>query len=110
MEKSPSANACGLQVGWCFSGERTLRDHLPNAPGLQFHTRQLGGRRRRGGDAEFARFCTIALGSANELDYFLLLARDLGYLPSGSYEQLTSEVREVSRMLAGLIRKLKGKE
>ena len=64
----------------------------------------------RGSDAEFARFCTIALGSATELDYFLLLARDLGYMPSGSYEQLTADVQEVSRMLAGLIRKVKGKK
>jgi hypothetical protein len=28
-------------------------------------------------DAEFARFCFIAMGSASELEYHLLLARDL---------------------------------
>ena len=31
-------------------------------------------------NAEFARFLYIALGSANELEYHLLLARDLDYL------------------------------
>ena len=34
----------------------------------------------RDGDAEFARFLRIAMGSAAELDYHLLLARDLGFL------------------------------
>lgn len=31
----------------------------------------------RNGDAEFARFCFIAMGSASELDYHMILARDL---------------------------------
>ncbi len=33
----------------------------------------------RKGDAEFARFLQIALGSASELEYHSLLARDLGF-------------------------------
>lgn len=32
----------------------------------------------RTGDAELSRFCQIAFGSANELEYQLLLSRDLG--------------------------------
>ena len=31
----------------------------------------------RSGDAEFARFCSIAMGSASELEYHPLLAKDL---------------------------------
>jgi four helix bundle protein len=34
----------------------------------------------RSGDAELGRFMLIAMGSASELEYHLLLARDLGYL------------------------------
>jgi four helix bundle protein len=30
-------------------------------------------------DAEFVRFCQVAFGSANELEYHLLLSKDLGY-------------------------------
>jgi four helix bundle protein len=33
------------------------------------------------GDAEFARFCSIAMGSASELEYHLLLAQDLKLIP-----------------------------
>src|SRR5882724_7541397 len=36
----------------------------------------------RNGDAEFARFLYIAMGSASELECHLLLARDLGYVPA----------------------------
>jgi four helix bundle protein len=41
----------------------------------------------RNGDAEFARFCSIAMGSASELEYHLLLARDLKLLQAGEYEK-----------------------
>jgi four helix bundle protein len=36
--------------------------------------------RGRSGDAELARFMLVAMGSASELEYHLLLAHDLGYL------------------------------
>ena len=39
----------------------------------------------RTGDAELARFCVIAMGSASELQYHLLLARDLNLVPSKDY-------------------------
>ena len=61
----------------------------------------------RGSDADFARFLHIAMGSASELQYHLLLARDLSYLHEDSYRQLHANVAEVKRMLAGLIAKLK---
>jgi four helix bundle protein len=61
----------------------------------------------RDGDAEFARFLRIAMGSASELDYHLLLARDLGFLPATDYERLENELREVRRMLNVFIQKLR---
>jgi four helix bundle protein len=60
----------------------------------------------RNSDAELARFCKIALGSANELDYQLLLGKDLGYLPAPQYLQLTSETRQIRRMLTALIHRV----
>jgi len=56
----------------------------------------------RGGDAEFARFIRIAIGSANELEYQLLLAHDLTYIDRTAYEQLAGACIEVRRMLAAL--------
>jgi four helix bundle protein len=60
----------------------------------------------RAGDRDFRRFLRHALGSAGELEYHLLLARDLAFLPEGDDIRLTAQVVEVKRMLAGLIRRL----
>ena len=61
----------------------------------------------RNGDAEFARFCSIALGSASELEYHLLLARDLNLLKGKNYQDLTQRTTELKRMLTALLQKLK---
>ena len=61
----------------------------------------------RKGDAELARFLTIAMGSTNELDYHLLLARDLGYLQSSNYEHLAIEAQGVAKMLSTFIDRLR---
>jgi four helix bundle protein len=52
---------------------------------------------------EFARYLQIALGSASELEYQLLLSRDLGYLTSDIYQQLSERVVETKKMLSGFI-------
>jgi four helix bundle protein len=46
------------------------------------------------------------MGSASELEYHLLLARDLKMIPAGDYERVQTQVSEVKRMLAGLLLKL----
>jgi four helix bundle protein len=61
----------------------------------------------RKGDVEFGRFVQIAMGSASELEYHLLLAKDLEILESLDYERLSGEVIEVKRMLASLLLKLR---
>ena len=61
----------------------------------------------RNGDAELARFLSISMGSASELEYHLLLARDLNFLETTEYRELTEEVTEVKRMLTSFIKKLK---
>lgn len=61
----------------------------------------------RKGDLEFSRFLQIAVGSASELEYHLLLARDLELLNASAYQRLASEAIEVKRMLSSLLRKLR---
>ena len=61
----------------------------------------------RGTEAEFAHFLQISMGSASELEYRLLLSRELQYLDSTNHLELEAQVTEVKRMLASLIRKLK---
>jgi four helix bundle protein len=60
------------------------------------------------GDMEFARYLGIARASAGELEYQLILARDLAYIDSEQFENLAQEAVEVQKMLVGLIRSLRG--
>ena len=61
----------------------------------------------RTGDAEFCRFCSIAMGSASEVEYHLLLCKDLGYINPNDHEELSQTTIEVKKMLTALIQKLK---
>ncbi|MGB3683457.1 MAG: four helix bundle protein [Rubrobacteraceae bacterium] len=61
----------------------------------------------RSGDAELARFMLISVGSASELEYHLLLAKDLSYLDPPQYKELLQNTQEVKRMLGPFINKLK---
>jgi four helix bundle protein len=59
---------------------------------------------------DFARFLQMALGSASELEYHLLLASDLGYLDKTRHAELASAVVEVKRMLTGFIHHLNDRD
>jgi|SRR5215212_10016285 four helix bundle protein len=60
----------------------------------------------RNGDPEFKRFLGISLGSATELEYHLLLSRDVGYLSEATHEQLSAQAKLIQGMLVGLSRRL----
>jgi four helix bundle protein len=62
----------------------------------------------RVGEVEKSRFLRIASGSESELEYQLILATDLGYLNAKTAQDLTNKAREVDRMLASLIEKVRG--
>jgi four helix bundle protein len=61
----------------------------------------------RGSDQDFARFLQIAMGSACEAEYQLLLAGDLGYLTPEDGGRLNAILVEVKRMLSALLTTVK---
>lgn len=61
----------------------------------------------RGSDADFARFLYIAMGSACELEYHLLLACELEFLEKEAADSVIAGLSEIKKMLSGLIKKLK---
>ena len=63
----------------------------------------------RGSDADFSRFLLFAMGSASELEYHLLLARDLKFLSEEDHLHLANLTTEVKRMLVGLIQRTRGR-
>ncbi len=62
----------------------------------------------RRSDPEMNRFIQIARGSVSELEYHLLLAKDLRLLSGEEFTDLEAKVLEVQRMLASLSQRLKG--
>jgi four helix bundle protein len=60
----------------------------------------------RRSDPEMKRFVQIARGSASELEYHLLLARDLDLLTVEEFEDMEARVLEIQRMLAVLTNRL----
>jgi four helix bundle protein len=63
------------------------------------------GRGRRG-DPEFGRFIKIALGSAYELEYELLVAADAGFISRDTYDRLRRELNRVGKMLWSLLERV----
>ena len=64
----------------------------------------------RDGQADLARFLRIASGSAHELEYHLLLARELGLLGPADATRLGDATTSVKRMLAVLLRRVRDAE
>jgi len=58
------------------------------------------------GNNEFQRFLQISSGSASELDYHFLLARDLLYLANSDYVRMGKELSDLRRMLTSLLQKV----
>ena len=56
--------------------------------------------------AELRRFLYIAMGSARELDYHLLLAHDLQFVDEKKYQELAQTLERIQRMLNALIQKI----
>jgi len=61
----------------------------------------------RGGLQELIQFCQMAFGSTAELEYQLLLARDLTYLDETHYSELQAATLEEKRMLASFLKTLR---
>ncbi len=53
----------------------------------------------RDSNKDFAHFLQIAIGSASEVEYELLLAHDLQYINKDEYERLTSEMVAIRKMI-----------
>ncbi|MCL4213741.1 MAG: four helix bundle protein [Gemmatimonadales bacterium] len=99
------AHALTLRVYRATEGPQTRR-----FPGLQAQLRRavaaiptnISEGSGHASQAQFNRFLEIALASAREADYHLLLARDLEILSEREYAHLEARLSEVQGMLMGL--------
>jgi four helix bundle protein len=61
----------------------------------------------RRSDGEICRFLQIARGSASEVEYHVLLARDLRFMGEKQASELSQEADEIQRMLTALIQRFR---
>lgn len=55
---------------------------------------------------QLARFLSVASGSASELEYQIILSKDLGFIDNKSFKELSEKVTEIKRMLFSLLQKV----
>jgi four helix bundle protein len=60
-------------------------------------------------EPEFARYLQLAAASATELQYHIILARDLGYLEPERYKELAETVEVIKKMLSAFIRQVRAR-
>ena len=58
-------------------------------------------------ERNFSRFLEFALNSSSELEYHLVVARDIGAITLNDFRSLTDQLIEVRKMLRGLLKRLK---
>lgn len=61
----------------------------------------------RSGTKEFVQFLSVAKGSVGEVRSQLYIALDQEYISVATFEQLSGEAMEISRMLSGLMKYLR---
>ena len=63
----------------------------------------------RSSDKDFCRFLYFTFGSANEFGYQIILSIDLKFITHENVQNLLLQIKEVKKMLNGLISKLNSK-
>ena len=58
-------------------------------------------------DIEFAHFLDTALGSAFEVETQLQIAKNVGYLNEGLYNNLLAEINDIEKQINGLINNIR---
>jgi four helix bundle protein len=103
------AHALGLHAHRVATGIRrsqdlALRSQIIRAA-MSIPANIVEGRRQES-EKEFARFLRIALNSGCELEYHLIVARDIGVMSEADSASLLRDAIEVRKMLHGLLNKL----
>ena len=93
-------NAHHVATGIRGADNASLRNQILRAA-MSIPTNIVEGTGQKSG-REFARFLDIALKSTSELEYHLIIARDIGALSLNNFESISAQTIEVRKMLYGL--------
>jgi four helix bundle protein len=107
------AHALALNVHRVVKGIRgsnyaSLRSQMIRAS-MSIPTNIVEGRGQKT-DPNFARFLEYAINSSSELEYHLVVARDIKAITVSDFTSLVDQLVEVRKMLIGLLRSLSPSE
>lgn len=97
-------NAHRVALGIRGSQYASLRNQIIRAS-MSIPANIVEGREQKS-EAEFGRFLRYALSSASELEYHLIIARDIRVMPSEDFVNLLTLLKQVRMMLFGLLKRL----
>lgn len=86
------------------TSHQSLRNQLIRAA-MSIPTNIVEGRAKQS-EPEFGRFLRYALSSATELEYHLIVSRDLGLVRQADFVSILTQVIEVRRMIHGLLNRM----
>ena len=97
---------CAHQAALTIRGSQyaSLRSQIIRAS-MSIPANIVEGREQKS-EAEFGRFLRYALGSTSELEYHLIIARDINVLDSAHFVGVMTPLKEVRMMLYGLLKRL----
>lgn len=61
----------------------------------------------RTSNKDFSRFLQISFGSAKEVEYEILLSKDLNFIEVESFEKIQHQIEEIKKMLVGLMKAIR---
>jgi four helix bundle protein len=103
------AHALALNIHRLAAGIRgpanaSLRNQMTRAA-MSIPTNIVEGRGQTSGK-EFARFLRYSLNSSSELEYHLMVARDIDLIRESDFRSLTDQIIEIRKMLYGLSKRV----
>lgn len=63
----------------------------------------------RNSNAQIIQFLNISIGSAQEVEYLLILSKDLNYISVNDFSQLSTEIVIIKSMIFNLMKKVESK-
>jgi four helix bundle protein len=105
-KRAHSLALCAHQVALTIRGPQyaSLRSQIIRAS-MSIPANIVEGREQKS-EAEFCRFLGYALSSTSELEYHLIIARDINAITSANFVEVLTPLKEVRMMLFGLRKRL----
>jgi len=97
---------CAHQIALTIRGAQygSLRSQIIRAS-MSIPANIVEGREQKS-EAEFCRFLRYALSSASELEYHLIIARDINVISEAGFVGVLTQLKEVRMMLFGLLKRV----